>query len=71
MRNLIQTKSATDVVAQAVLSNTAGFIVMIAETVGKQVERAVDIFHLRNTEEASKTIVGTDLSNKSLPPRLT
>lgn len=56
-----KTKSVADVTVQTVLSNK-GFIVPIAETVGKLVDRAVDDCHLHDIKKASRTTADINLS---------
>lgn len=68
VRNLLQTKSVVDVVAQAVLFN-AGFNVSIPRTVEKIERRAGQDCSLPDIEEASATTVSTDLSSKCASTR--
>lgn len=59
MQSLVQTKSAADTVVQRVLSNS-GFIIPIAKTVGKLVERADDKHQIRKIDRASKINASTN-----------
>lgn len=70
MHDLLQTNSVADIIVQAVLSST-GFIVPIAGTVGRFLDRDVDKCDLRDNEEVSMTTAGNNRSNEGPLPRLT
>lgn len=58
MQSPVQTASVAEKIVQSVLSNM-GFIVPIAELVGKLVDRVVDEGCSREIKEASTTTAGT------------
>lgn len=59
MGNLIQTKVVRDLLVQSALSCT-GSIVLVAETAGNMIDRAVDEYDLRDIEEESMTVSGDE-----------
>lgn len=65
---LDQTKAVSNSTVKSILSTTR-FIVPIAETVGKTVNRAVVEYRLHITGEASTTVADKPLIMQSLPPR--
>lgn len=70
MSSLVQTKLPMDTIAKIVLFYT-GFIVLIAETVGMTVNRAVDEYRLPDYEEALMTGAVEKPSIEGLPLRTT
>lgn len=67
---LVQTRNVTGTIVRSVLSNTE-FIVPVAKTVGKIVDRAVDDYRVRNMEEVLTAATEELQSVERSPPYTT
>lgn len=70
MCDVVQSKSVAGIVVHTVLCN-AGFVVPVAERIGKLADIAVQECELRNFKETVTATTGADLFSEHTPPRLT